>query len=62
VAVHQAFRPGHHLVAGNMVDNPLLVLLVAAALFLFFLAVFVIFTYLVLKMAADLKREGIKKK
>jgi hypothetical protein len=45
-----------------MVDNPLLVLLVAAALFLFFLAVFVIFTYLVLKMAADLKREGIKKK
>jgi len=47
--------------AGSMVDNPLFILLVAAALFLFFLAVFVFFTYLVLKLVADLKREETKK-
>jgi hypothetical protein len=47
--------------AGSMVDNPLFVLLVAAALFLLFLAVFVFFTYLVLKLATDLKREETKK-
>ncbi len=45
-----------------MVDNPLFILLVVVALFIFFLAVFVFFTYLVLKMAADLKREVTKKK
>jgi ACR3 family arsenite efflux pump ArsB len=45
-----------------MVDNPLFILLVAVALFIFFLAVFAFFTYLFLKLAADLKREETKKK
>jgi len=45
-----------------MLDNPIFIILVAVALFIFFLAVFAFFTYLVLKLAADLKREEIKKK
>jgi hypothetical protein len=61
MAVHQAFRPGHHLKEEGMVDNPLFILLVVVALFLLFLAVFVFFSYLVLKLAADLKREETKK-
>ncbi|HTX43425.1 MAG TPA: hypothetical protein VMC61_01755 [Methanocella sp.] len=45
-----------------MTDNPLFLLLIAVALFLFFLAVFAFFTYLVLRLAADLRREEMKKK
>jgi hypothetical protein len=44
-----------------MVDNPLFVLLAAAALILFLLAVFVLFTYILLKLAVYLKREESKK-
>ncbi len=40
-----------------MVDNAPFVLLLAAGLFLFFLAAFVLFTYLFLKLAADFERE-----
>ncbi len=45
-----------------MIDNPLLIILIIVGLFIFFLAIFVFFTYLILKLASDLKREEMKNK
>jgi len=45
-----------------MVENPIFVLLIVIALILLFLAIFVIFTYFLLKMAISLKREEGGKK
>lgn len=45
-----------------MVETPIFVLLIVIALIILFLAIFVIFTYFLLKMAISLKREEGKKK
>lgn len=45
-----------------MVENPIFVLLIVIALIILFLAIFVIFTYFLLKMAISLKREEGEKK